>query len=136
MRDYNNYNMLGINIHSNCLFCLAPSAPPTPVSASDVTSFSITVQWGPVDCIHRNGEITGYLVQYGVEGSGSTQTVIVSGGGNPEVIISGLQSTTAYLIEVAAVNSAGTGVYSRPTNVLSEGQKKSMKMLMKNILVQ
>ena len=43
----------------------APSAPPTSVNVSDVTPSSITVQWGPVDCIHRNGDITGYSVQYG-----------------------------------------------------------------------
>ena len=35
-----------------------PSAPPTSVATSDVTSSNITVQWGPVDCIHRNGNIT------------------------------------------------------------------------------
>ena len=63
-------------------------------------------------------------MQYGVEGSGDMQVVSISGGGITEVIISGLQSTTAYFIKVAAVNCAGTGVYSRPTNVLSEGQKK------------
>ena len=50
----------------------------------------------------------------------------VSGGGNTAVIISGLESTTAYSIEVAAVNSAGTGVYSSPTQVISEGKKKSL----------
>ena len=41
-----------------------PSAP-TSVATSDVTSSNITVQWGPVDCIHRNGDITGYSVCMG-----------------------------------------------------------------------
>ena len=77
-----------------------------------MTSSSITVQWEAVDCIHRNGDITGYSVRYGVQGSGSTQTVSVSGGGATQTTISGLTPSTTYSIEVAAVNSAGTGMYS------------------------
>ena len=90
----------------------APSAAPTSVSVSEVTTSSITVRWGAVNCIDRNGDITGYSVRYGVQGSGSTQTVSVSGGGATVATISGLESSTTYSIEVAAVNSAGTGVYS------------------------
>ena len=86
----------------------APSEPPTSVRVSEVTSSSITVQWGPVDCIHRNGDITGYSVQYGEVGSGSTQTMLVSG--TPRrYTISGLMSSTMYSIEVAAGTSNGTG---------------------------
>ena len=92
----------------------APSAPPTSVSVSEVTSSSITVQWGPVDCTDRNGDITGYSVQYGEVGSGSTQTMPVSGGSATEATISGLMPSTTYFIQVAAVNSAGTGPYSDP----------------------
>ena len=76
-----------------------------------MNSTAITVQWEMVPCIHRNGDITGYSVQY--TGGGSTQTMSVSGdfsGGM--VTISGLSPITMYLVQVAAVNSAGTGVYS------------------------
>ena len=102
----------------------APSAPPTSVNLSDVTSSSITVQWGAVDCIHRNGDITGYSVRYGVQGSaeGDKTVVMASGdssGGMYE--ISGLTPSITYIIEVAALNSAGTGVYSDPTSVLTSG---------------
>ena len=38
----------------------------------------------------------------------------VSGGNVTEATISGLTPSTTYSIEVAAVNSAGTGVYSSP----------------------
>ena len=75
-----------------------------------MSSSSITVQWGAMDCIHCNGDITGYLVQYGVWASGSTQTVSVSDA--TETTIAGLVSFTLYEIQVAAVNSAGVGVYS------------------------
>ena len=96
------------------IFPPAPSAVPTSVSVSEVTSSSITLQWGAVNCIHRNGDITGYSVRYGVQGSGSTQTESVSGGGATITTISGLMASTTYSIEVAAVNSAGTGDYSDP----------------------
>ena len=100
----------------------APSAPPTSVNTSAVTSSSITVQWGPVYCIHRNGDITGYSVRYGVEGSGTTQTMIVTGGDTTEVNITGLMSSTTYSIEVAVVNTINTGEYSDPLSVITEGK--------------
>ena len=103
----------------------APSAPPTSVSTSDVTSSNITVQWGAVDCIHRNGDITGYSVRYGVQGSGSTQTESVSGGATTEVTISGLTHFTSYSIDVAAVNSAGTGEYSNSITAETDGESGS-----------
>ena len=89
----------------------APSAASTSVRESGVTSSAITVQWGEVNCTDRNGNITGYSVQYGVQGSGSTQTRDVSG---TEATISSLMPSTNYSIQVAAVNSAGIGVYSDP----------------------
>ena len=85
---------------------VAPTDPPTPVSASS-SSTSITVQWGPVDCIHRNGDITGYSVQYGEVGSESTHTV-----NETSKTISGLSTSTNYTYQVAARNSAGLGPYS------------------------
>ena len=96
----------------------APSAAPTSVRVSGVTSSNITVQWGEVDCIHHNGDITGYSVQYGVQGSGSTQTRDVSGGDTRQTTIPGLNPSTNYSIQVAAVNSAGIGIYSDPPVII------------------
>ena len=81
------------------------------MSVSAVTSSSITVQWGKVDCIECNGNITGYFVLYDVVGSGTKQTMSVSGN---SATISSLMSSTNYSVQVAAVNSAGIGVYSDP----------------------
>ena len=100
----------------------APSAPPTSVGTSDMTSSSITVQWGPVDCIDRNGDITGYSVQYGVQGSVSPQIMNVSGGATSETTITELTPSTTYSIEVAAVNTINTGKYSDPLSVITEGK--------------
>ena len=91
----------------------APSAAPDPVTVTGVTSSSITVQWGMVPCIHRNGEITGYSVQYG-----ETQNMRVSGNSSGGMAtISGLSPATMYTVVVAAENSAGTGDYSDPLTV-------------------
>ena len=102
-------------------FCLAPSAAPTSTSVSEVTFSSITVQWGAVDCIHRNGNITGYSVRYGVVGSGSAQTMSVSGEDARQTTISNLIPSTTYSIQVAAENSAGIGVYSDPREATTNG---------------
>ena len=100
----------------------APSAPPTSVSVSEVTSSSITVQWGPVDCIHRNGNITGYSVQYKVMGSGNTQNMFISGGSATEAIISNLTPSTTYTVRVATVNDAGTGELSSRLLIVTLGK--------------
>ena len=103
-------------------FLTAPSNDPNSVCVSEVTSSNIAIQWGAVDCIYRNGNITGYSVQYGVQGSGIKLTVNVSGGGSTQTIISGLTPSTNYSIEVAAVNSVGTGAYSNVIFQLTRGR--------------
>ena len=106
---------------SMCVLSSAPSTPPSPVSATVESSTSITVQWGSVPCIHQNGAITGYSVQYGVVGSGSTQTMTVSGASTTQTTISGLNPSTNYSIQVAAVNNQLIGTYSTAENELTEG---------------
>ena len=111
------YGQVDIIIHT----LPVPSAAPTSVRTFSDSSSSITVQWEMVPCIHRNGDITGYSVQYGVVGSGSTQTVSVSGD-TRQTTIFGLRPSRTYSIQVTAVNSAGTGLYSAPTNQLTLGK--------------
>ena len=93
------------------------------MALTDVTSSTITVQWGEVPCIHQNGDITGYSVRYVVEGSGNTPlTMAVDGASVNETTIGDLIPSTTYSIQVAAVNSEGTGVYSSPpANQLTQG---------------
>ena len=92
----------------------APSAPPSSVTVTDVTSSTISVQWGNVPCIHQNGDITGYSVQYEEIGSGKTQTMEVSGASTTQTTISGLTPSTNYSVQVAAESIGGIGVYSNP----------------------
>ena len=88
-----------------------PFAPPNSVNISHVTSTTITVQWGRVDCTHHNGLLTGYSVRYGVEGEQNTQTMNISGGNATTATISNLVPLMTYEIEVAAVNSADIYIY-------------------------
>ena len=104
-------------------FYTAPSAAPTSVILSAVTFSSITVQWGAVDCIHHNGDITGYSVQYGVQGNGNAQYLNIPGGSVTEATISSLMPSTTYSIQVAAVNSAGIGVYSTSYSMETTGEQ-------------
>ena len=89
----------------------APSAPPSFVKLSVVSSTKIKVTWGKPDCRHQNGEITGYSVRYGKEGVGKDDRDV-----EPvmDIVTAILEVTkeTVYTIEVAANTSAGTGVYS------------------------
>ena len=102
-------------------FYTAPSEPPTHLCTSSVTNSSITVHWGTVECIHRNGEITGYSLQYGVHGNEITQTMKILGDVTNSTTILGLNFATNYSIEVAAVNRAGIGVFSAPLIVTTQG---------------
>ena len=114
--------LLIINIILFHIF-IAPSAPPTSVNIFEVTSSSITVQWGIVPCIHHNGDITGYLVQYRMIGSESTQTKNISESDAGDTTLSKLASSTNYSIRVAAVNNAGTGKYSAAIIAETNGKK-------------
>ena len=72
----------------------------------------MTVQWKPVPCIHHNGNITGYSIRYHKQGREEEEhRNITITADNTTVSINELQPSTKYVIEVAALNSAGTGIY-------------------------
>ena len=81
----------------------------------DVESSTISVEWGLVNCSHRNGIILGYTVLYEVVGSGNIQYLNVSARSTVGSI-NELMPFMTYSISVAAVNSAGTGVFSDSNN--------------------
>ena len=62
-------------------------------------------------CADRNGDITGYSVRYGEVGS-AEPLQMVEGDMDRQATVSDLTPSTEYNVSVAAVNSAGTGVYS------------------------
>ena len=70
-------------------------------------------------CRHQNGEITGYSVRYGEEGSseGNRTVKMIEGHGGWVTTISELRKEKFYTVQIAGRNSAGTGRYSRPVTV-------------------
>ena len=52
------------------------------------------------------------LVRYSIQGAHTSQSMYVSGGNVTNTTLSSLMLSNAYAIEVAAVNFAGTGVFS------------------------
>ena len=88
----------------------APSAGPS-ITIYDVVPRSFSVQWGMVPCIHRNGDITGYSVQYGEVESGIIYTESMENADIFNTSFSGVIPDTMYSVEVAGVNSNGVGVY-------------------------
>ena len=83
---------------------------------------SITVQWGPVDCIHRNGDITGYYTCYEVSDASSSEKCVSSSSDASESVINGLEPSTKYIIRVAANNSVGIGLFSPSITIETYGK--------------
>ena len=113
------------------IISLAPTAAPKMVWTF-ATSYSITLQWETVPCEHRNGDITGYSVKYGVMGSlgNKSETVMnITGASVTEATISNLNFSTNYSIQNAAVNNAGTGVFSNATFIKTVEQSRFIKLL-------
>ena len=81
-----------------------------------------------MDCIHQNGNITGYSVRYWVQRS-NTHTLNVSGGTTTAFTLTGLSNFTTYSIDVAAVNNAGVGKYSDAIMVKTKGKVISLKTI-------
>ena len=103
------------------IFSTAPSGAPNGVAEVSTATNSITGRWEAVDCLLRNGMVTGYTawaVRNGVvEGTTSV------GGDARQATISGLESSTEYSVQVAAVNSAGIGLFSSPLiTVMTSGE--------------
>ena len=108
----------------NCVVVFpAPSAPPE-VSVTLVTSYFIVLQL-EVPCQHQNWDTTGYFVQY--RECGNETVMNITEFGVTEITIFNLMNSTCYLFQVAAINSAGTGVFSNATiiNTTDNGEFQS-----------
>ena len=109
------------HIHqSSVIFSTVPSGAPNGVEEVSTASNSITVRWEEVDCLLRNGMITGYTAQ--AVRNGVVEGTASVGGDARQATISGLAPSTEYSVQVAAVNSAGIGLFSSPITVMSSGE--------------
>ena len=98
----------------------APSGIPGPLTFSDVNLTSITIQWTELPCSDRNGEITGYTVEYSsTTPPPHTNTVTVSGSGTTRLVVGGLLPRTNYTFSVKAQGAAQSRNASRFTGTPS-----------------
>ena len=100
-------------------FLTAPSAAPGNIMIDETTVFAITVKWDPVDCMYQKGVITNYAIQY-YKRDRKNETMVYTTS-MLEYTITDLQPSTMYMIEVAAVNDAGIGIYGNMWHDLQKG---------------
>ena len=82
-----------------------PSAPPSNLAEVNRTLFNITIMWQPVNCIYHNGIVQGYGLRYN---GGNITKVNAS---TSVYTITDLLPSTKYVIEVAAMNRIGIGIF-------------------------
>ena len=109
----------------SCYSYTDPTQGPSSVRNGTVTASSITVHWGEVSCLDRNGEITGYIAQ--AVRNGMVEGTASVGGDARQATISGLSPSTSYTVQVAAVNGVGTGPYSSGISVWTNGEFRAQK---------
>ena len=99
------------------VYIIAPSGSPESFSFGTDTLTSITVEWTEVPCSDRNGEITGYTVEYSSTTPPTTNTM--SGSSSRELVVGGLLPRTRYTFTVraegASHSTSATAFTSTPT---------------------
>ncbi len=85
----------------------APTGAPCNVTVA-TTSRSVSVSWDEIECIERNGVITGYTVEFQEQGGANISGEVV----NQTFTASGLTPYTNYTFRVAGVNSDGGGCFT------------------------
>ena len=70
------------------------------------------MQWGEVLCEDRNGEITGYIVEYSSTSLSHSGTLTVSGADTRAAVLGGLLPSTTYTITVRAQGAPTTASVS------------------------
>ena len=104
---------------TTCIHSIVPDAPPHFVSVTTVNSSSVKVRWGDVPCAGKNGEITGYLINYTSTSAGGVSGEIMAQANTSSKIISDLSPCIAYNFRVAAMNINGTGPFNHTVHTLT-----------------
>ena len=98
------------HVHTPLHTVSVPSAPPASVDAFSTSSTSVRVIWDEVPEFDRNGQITGYDVEYR-QSEGEARTVSVVSNVFFRAL-DGLESFATYQVRVRARTSLGAGPYS------------------------
>ena len=88
-----------------------PTAPPSDIKLSPISSTSLSISWNPPPPFHRNGIITGYEVCFAwVKSSENCDRIIKTK--ERDFRLGFLSSATKYKVKVLARNEKGRGNYS------------------------
>ena len=94
-----------------CFATLAETSPPRDVTLVDLDHERILVTWSAPPVSEQSGTITGYQVNVTEVDSGRMWEESSS---LPRLMLRNLLPYTTYQVQVRAVPSAGTGLYSAP----------------------
>ena len=104
----------------SCYNSIVPSSPSQDVIVESHNPASLNVSWQPPVQRDRNGNITGYMINYTRVGSSDMTSVNVTSGTTHT--ISGLVAYVNYSVIVAAMTVNGTGPFSDPPMVGRSGE--------------
>lgn len=96
-----------------------PSSPPSSIVGSARSSSEIITQWQPVPEEHRNGLILGYILRYKLNGYRDSPWTYqnVTNEAQRSYLIQDLITWKDYVIQIAAYNNMGVGIYSEGIRV-------------------
>ena len=96
----------------SCYNSTVPSSPPRDVMVAVNNKTSLRVSWKSPLNVDRNGEITGFVINYTSVESDYVMIMYVNSTSENSHIITGLVAFAEYSVGVAAVNINGTGPFS------------------------
>lgn len=106
-----------------------PSAAPKILKANSLNSSQILLKWQPPMSSQLNGELTGFVIQYNVEGSNVLQTVTEENKDKKNLTIINLQSFTNYYITIRARNNVGMGPAANKLVRTAEGRPSKPRII-------
>ncbi|XP_033746096.1 LOW QUALITY PROTEIN: tyrosine-protein phosphatase 99A-like [Pecten maximus] len=107
----------------------APSAAPEILEATSHNSSQIFFKWRPPPPSELNGELTGYVIQYNVEGLNILQTVTEENKDKTNLTIINLLPFTNYYITIRAQNNFGTGPFAEIMVRTAEGRPSKPRII-------
>ena len=86
------------------IIIIAPSGAPQGLNITHFDFTNVTIQWNPVECSQRNGEIDGYrLIYYPTINTGDNESILIDGSNTNTYTVVGLQPRIYYTLVLGAV---------------------------------
>ena len=108
---------------SFALILAEPTWPPKNVKILWITRRAAKLSWKAIPCHHQNGRILGYLVRHDYELRNGTFAMQQSetAQNSFNITLVNLRPNSNYSVQVAGVNDAGAGPFSRPIHLATLG---------------